>query len=80
MDLVFASLVLTAGLLALVFDRKVANTMNSFSIGVGELLPQWRWPTALPRWSRERFENYLWFVRLWAAFMLVNGLVLLLGA
>jgi hypothetical protein len=80
MDLAFALLVCATGLLALVFDRKVANAMNCFSIAVGELLPQWRWPTALPSWSRERFENHLWFVRLRAAFMIVNGLILLAGA
>ena len=80
MDLVFALLVLSTGLLALVFDRNVANATNSFSIAIGKLFPQWRWPTALPPWSRERFENRLWFVRLWAAFMIVNGMVLLSGA
>jgi hypothetical protein len=80
MDSVFALLVAATGLLALIFDRKVANAMNSFSIGIGELLPQWRCPTALPPWSRERFENSLWFVRLWAAYMLAMGLFLVYGA
>ncbi|PYT73911.1 MAG: hypothetical protein DMG39_05120 [Acidobacteria bacterium] len=73
MDLAFPSLVLTIGLLALVFDRKVAIAMNCFSIAAGNLWPQWRWPTALPAWSRERFRNYLWFMRLWAVFMILNG-------
>jgi hypothetical protein len=80
MGLVFGLLVFATGLLSLVFDREVANAMNSFSIGIGELLPQWRWPTALPPWSRERFENWLWFLRLWAVFMLLIGLLLLCGA
>ena len=79
MDLVFPLLVLIIGFLALVFDRKVANTMNCFSIAVGKLWPQWRWPTASPPWSRERFQNHLWFVRLWAVFMIVNGLIVFSG-
>jgi hypothetical protein len=53
MDLVFPTLVLTVGILALISDRKVANAMNCFSIAVGNLWPQWRRPTALPPWSRE---------------------------
>jgi hypothetical protein len=79
MDLAFAVLVLAIGLLALVFDRRVANAMNSVSIAFGQLWPQWRWPNGLPAWSRERFQNYLWFVRVWAAFMLIMGLILLVG-
>lgn len=77
MNLVFPLLSLTIGLLALVFDRRVANAMNCFSIAIGNLWPQWRWPTALPPWSRERFENYLWFVRLWAIIMVVNAMLML---
>jgi hypothetical protein len=80
MDFVFGLLVLTTGFLALVFDRKVADAMNCFSIGFGKLFPQWRWPTALPPWSRKRFENFLWSERLCAVFMIVNGLVLLSGS
>jgi hypothetical protein len=79
MDLVFALLTFATGLFALVFDRATANAMNCLSIALGEAFPQWGWPTALPPWSRERFENWLWFTRLWAAFMLVDGMVLLLG-
>lgn len=79
MDLVFPLLVLIIGFLALVFDRKVANTTNCFSMAVGKLWPQWRWPTALPLWSRERFQNHLWFVRLCAVCMIVNGLIMLSG-
>ena len=79
MDLAFALLVLGIGFLALVFDRRVANAMNSVSIVVGQLWPQSRSPNVLPPWSRERFNNWLWFVRVWAAFMLVMGLILLLG-
>jgi len=77
MDFVFPALVLTLGILALVLDHKVANAMNCFSIAVGNLWPQWRWPTALAPWSRERFRNYLWFARLWAVFMIVSGLIML---
>ena len=40
MDLVFPALVLTVRILALVFDHKVANGMNCFSIAVGNLWPQ----------------------------------------
>lgn len=79
MDLVFPTLVLTTGSLALVFDRDLANAMNCFSIGLGNLFPQWRWQVSLPSWARERFENVLWFVRLWAAIMIVNGLIMLSG-
>jgi hypothetical protein len=77
---VFSLFVLTTGLLAFAFDRTVANTMNSISIAVGRLFPQWRWPTALPPWSRERFENWLWFVRLWATCVIAIGLFLFFGA
>ena len=77
MNLVFPLLSLTIGLLALVFDRRVANAMNCFSIAIGNLWLQWRWPTALPPWSRERFENYLWFVRLWPIIMVVNAMLML---
>jgi hypothetical protein len=80
MDLVFSAFVLTVGILALVFEHKVPNAMNCFSIAVGNLWPQWRWPTALPPWSSERFRNYLWFVRLWAVFMIVSGLIMLSAA
>ena len=77
MDLVFSTLVVATGLFALVFDRKVANAMNCFSFGSGELSPpEWKCPTVLPPWSRERFENYLWFVRLSAVYMIAMGLVL----
>ena len=80
MDLVFAVVVLATGVLTSVFDRRIANAMNSASIAFGGLLPQWRSPNFLPPWSRERFQNYLWFVRVWAVFMLIMGLVLLIGA
>ena len=62
MDVVLSSLII--GSLALAFDRQIANAMNQFSIGVEQLLPQFRWHGALPSWSRERFENFLWWVRL----------------
>jgi hypothetical protein len=77
MDLAFAVLYITTGLLVLVFARDVANAMNFLAGVVGELLPQWRWPTTLPPGSRESFENRLWFTRLWAACLLAVGLVLL---
>lgn len=79
MNLALAAFLLAIGLLALVFDRSVANAMNSASIALGQLWPQWRWPNGLPAWSRERFQNYLWLVRVWAAFMLIMGLILLVG-
>ena len=78
MDLVLHTLVLTTGLLALVFARNIANAMNFFAIVVHEVLPQLRWPTALPPGSRASVENCLWFVRLCAACMLAIGLVGLL--
>jgi hypothetical protein len=56
-------------------SRIVGNAMNFFAIAVREVLPQWRWPTALPPGSRESFENCQWFVHLWAACMLAIGLV-----
>jgi hypothetical protein len=80
MDSASALLVLIIGLLALVFDRRVADTMNSASIAFGQLWPQWRMLNVLPPWSRERFNNWLWLVRVWAVFMLVMGLILLVGA
>jgi hypothetical protein len=78
MDLVLHTLFLTTGLLALVFARNVANAMNFFALVVHEVLPKLKWPTALPPGSRASFENCLWFVRLWAAYMLAMGLVGLL--
>jgi hypothetical protein len=80
MDRALALLVLTAGFLALIFDRTVANAMNSLSIAAGELWPQWKLPTALPPWSRERFKNWVWFVRVWATFFILMGLLLLYGS
>lgn len=80
MDRAFALLVLTTGLLALIFDRTVANAMNSISIAAGRLWPQWKVPTALPPWSPERFRNWLWFVRVWAAFFILMGLVSFCGS
>jgi hypothetical protein len=65
------ALSLVLGLLALTFDRKIANAMNCFAIGVDEALPQLRWPTALPPRSRESFENCLWFVRFWGAWVVL---------
>jgi hypothetical protein len=80
MDLVFQSLIIAIGLLALVFDRKVANAVNCFSIAIGQLFPaESKWPTVLPPWSRERCENDLWFVRLWAVYMIAVGMLPLLG-
>lgn len=74
MDLAFPLLVLATGLAVLAFDRKLANAMNFFSIGFGNFFPHQKCPTSLPPWSRERFENFLRFVRLLAVFFIVIGL------
>lgn len=79
MDSVFDLLVLLTGLLALVFARNVANAMNFLTIVAHDVLPQLRWPTALPPASRASFENWLWFVRFWAVCMITLGLLPLIA-
>ena len=83
-ELAFAAVVLIGGIFALIGDRTVANAMNSISIAFGQLIeqfwPEWRTPNQLPPWSRERFRNWLWFVRVFAAFFILMGLLLLYGA
>ena len=74
-----AILFLVFGILALGHDRQIADAMNQIGSALGESLPKdLRWPTVLPPWSRERFENCLFFVRCWGAGMAVQGVVLAL--
>jgi hypothetical protein len=83
-ELALAAIVLIAGLFALIFDRNVANAMNSLSIALTQTLeqlwPQWKTPKGLAPWSRERFRNWLWFVRVFSVFFILMGLLLLFGA
>jgi hypothetical protein len=70
---------LVFGILALGLDRQIADAMNQIGSALGESLPKdLRWPTVLPPWSDERFENCLFFVRWWGAAMAVQGVVLAL--
>jgi hypothetical protein len=72
-----AILFLIFGTLALALDRRIADAMNQIGSALGESLPKdLRWPTVLPPWSHERFENCLFFVRWWGAAMAVQGVVL----
>jgi hypothetical protein len=71
-DIVLVSLVL--GILALGFDRQIANLMNQMSRAIGEMFPQFRWRGSVPPRSPQRFENWLWFVRFWGAVMCLQGI------
>ncbi|PYU81383.1 MAG: hypothetical protein DMG50_16095 [Acidobacteria bacterium] len=70
---------LIMGILALAFDRQIANAMNSIAIGFDQLLPPGlKWPNTLPPRSPEHFENILFFVRWWGSVMTGIGLGLAL--
>lgn len=77
MDFIFPLLFLGAGFFALAFDRKAANMLNCAQIAMGRLWPQWRSQNGLLEWSKERFENWLWFAQLLAVFMIFSGFVTL---
>jgi hypothetical protein len=63
------------GILALAFDRHIANAVNSIATGFDQQLPQeLKWPNALPPRSREHFENILFFVRWWGSVMALLGI------
>lgn len=66
---------LALGLVALRYDRDIADALTYFPYWIGELIRQrylgWR-PRIQPP-SRERFETWLKFSRFWAWFMIVVG-------
>ncbi len=80
MGLALPFLVVASGLLALAFDCQVANAIHCFSSASSERFPQWmRWPSTLPPWSPQSFENILWFIRYWAVCTIGIGLLPLLA-
>lgn len=66
---------LALGLVALRYDRDIADALTYFPYWIGELIRQryLGWRPRIPPPSRERFETWLKFIRFWAWFMIVVG-------
>jgi hypothetical protein len=81
-DMIETTIIFALGILALGFDRQVANAMYQFSGGFGELCRQHKvWGTiSRPLDPLTSYRNILLFARFWACFVLLLGICLFLLA